>query len=60
MKYYYHVIEEGHYNDIGSHGYYDTIEEAKVEADRLADFFPELNFYVYPSNSNREPEFCTI
>jgi hypothetical protein len=60
MQSYYHVIEDAGYGRIGSHGYYETAEEAQKEADRLAEFFPRLNFYVHSSPSKREPEFVTI
>jgi hypothetical protein len=59
-KIYYHVIEEGSYGEIASHGYYTTLAEAQQEADRLASFFAGLTFYVYQSESKREPVICTI
>jgi hypothetical protein len=57
---YYHVIEEGSYGEIASHGYYTTLAEAQQESDRLSSFFVGLAFYVYQSPSKREPEICTI
>jgi len=57
---YYHVIEEGSYGKIASHGYYTTLAEAQKESDRLASFFVGLTFYVYQSESKREPVICTI
>lgn len=59
-KIYYHVIEEGHSNDIASHGYYDNQKDADAEANRLGNFFQELTFYVLATNSTNEPEICTI
>lgn len=60
MKIYYHVIEEGHYGNIGSHGYYETLEEAKKRVGELQEMFPRLFFYVFQSASKREPEIVTI
>ncbi len=60
MTSYYHVIEDGGYGNIASHGCYETAEEAQKEVDRLADFFPDVYFYVHYSNSPNEPEFVTI
>lgn len=60
MKIYYHVIEEGHYGNIGSHGYYETPEEAKKRVAELQDMFPRLFFYVFQSPSKRQPEIVTI
>jgi hypothetical protein len=60
MKTYYHVIEDCGRGDIGSHGYYTTLAEAEAEVSRLSDYFPRHYFYVYASNSKREPEFITL
>ncbi len=57
---YYHVLEYGSYGSIGWQGYYDTMEEAQKEANRLQGFFPDLTFEVWVSNSKREPEIVTI
>jgi hypothetical protein len=57
---YYHVIEDGGYGNIASHGWYRTESDAQKEADRLSDFFPDLSFYVHPSPSTKEPEFITV
>ena len=59
-KVYYHVIEEGSYDEIGSHGYYENYEDAKSECERLQEFFPDLFFYVYKSTSTEDPPICTI
>lgn len=59
-KKFYHVIEEGHYNEIGSNGYFKTYDEAKAESVRLANFFTELYFWVYESDTKDEPVICTI
>ena len=59
-KTYYHVIEEGHYNKVASHGYFDTIEEARNESNRLSNLFNELSFWVYESDTKDEPVICTI
>ena len=60
MKNYYHVIEDCGYGDIGTHGCYENIKEAKEEAARLQDYFPNHHFYVYFSDSDTEPEFITL
>jgi hypothetical protein len=60
MRNYYHVIEESGYGNIGSHGYFKTESEAKKEAERLQGYFPNNFFYVYSSNSKKEPEFITV
>jgi hypothetical protein len=60
MKVYYHVIEEGNYNEIGTHGFYDKRKDAEQKANALKEKFPNLFFYIYPSPSKLEPEFVTI
>lgn len=60
MKFYYHVIEDCGYDNIGTHGYYKSKEEAEKQAARLQDFFPNHFFYVFSSASKREPEFITL
>jgi hypothetical protein len=60
MKTYYHVIEDCGSGNIGSQGYYTTLAEAEAEVSRLSDYFPRHHFYVFPSNSKREPEFITL
>jgi hypothetical protein len=59
-KVYYHVLEEGQYGNVGHQGYYDTLQEAENEVRRLSGFFPNNYFYVWESNSKREPEVVTI
>jgi hypothetical protein len=60
MRTYYHVIEDSSYGNIGSHGYFKTEQEAKKEVERLQSYFPNYFFYVYSSNSKKEPEFITV
>lgn len=60
MKIYYHVIEEEEYGNIGTHGYYETVDDAKRRVNDLQDMFPKLFFYVFQSSSKKEPEFITI
>lgn len=60
MKSYYHVIEDAGYGNIGSHGWYETAEEAQDEVNRRTELFPDLYFYVYKSDSQNEPVFVTI
>jgi len=59
-KMYYHILEYGDYGNIGYQGFYDTIEEAEKEALRLKDFFPQMDFQIFPSNSRKEPEITTM
>jgi hypothetical protein len=60
MKTYYHVIEDCGNGNIGSQGYYTTLTEAEAEVSRLSDYFPRHHFYVFPSNSKKEPVIVTI
>lgn len=60
MKTYYHILEDDGHGGIGSHGFRETLAEAETEVQRLSNFFPDLYFYVLPSNSKREPEIVTI
>lgn len=57
---YYHVIEDGGYGNVGSHGCYRRLSDAEKEVQRLSYFFPKSYFYVYESLSKREPVICTI
>jgi hypothetical protein len=59
-KTYYHVIEDCGSGNIGSQGYYTTLAEAEAEVSRLSDYFPRHHFYVFPSNSKKEPVIVTI
>ena len=60
MKTYYHVIENGGYDNIACRGYYDNLEEAQKEVSRLESYFDDISFYVFPSTSTNEPEFVTL
>lgn len=57
---YYHVIEEGSYGDIATHGCYLSAWLAQKEAVRLQKFYPNLIFYVFTSFTKDEPVICTI
>jgi hypothetical protein len=57
---YYHVLEDSGYGNVGHQGYYDTLQEAEKQVDKLTEFFPNNFFYVLTSNSKREPEIVTI
>jgi hypothetical protein len=59
-KMYYHVLEYGDYGNIGYQGVFNTLEEAQKEADRLKDFFPEMDFKVFTSQSRKEPPITTM
>jgi len=58
-KTYYYVIEQCD-DDICHHGYYMTIEKAQNISNELQDIFGALDFYVYPSDTKREPVFLTF
>lgn len=58
-KIYYYVIEQ-YGENIGHQGYYMTLIEAENRADELKDMFHHAEFYVYPNDSRREPNFLTI
>jgi hypothetical protein len=60
MRTYYHVIEDSSYGNIGSHGYYKTQDEAQKEVERLQSYYPNYFFYVYSSNTKKQPEFITL
>lgn len=60
IRMYFHVIEDSGYNNIGWRGYYLTESEAQAEVERLKDFFPKIDFYVFADTSKREPNFITI
>jgi hypothetical protein len=59
-KIYYHVIEDCGSGDIGHQGYYLTIEEAEKQVQRLQEMFVRNFFYVFTSESKKEPEFITL
>ena len=59
-KMYYHILEYGDYGKIGYQGHYDTFEEAKKQVERLKDYFPKMDFQVFPSNSRKEPPITTM
>jgi len=59
-KMYYHILEYGDYGNIGYQGVYDTLDGAEKEASRLKDYFPEMDFQIFPSNSMKEPEITTM
>jgi hypothetical protein len=60
MRTYYHIIEEGDYGRIATHGFKTKLSEAEKEVARLSDFFPELHFYVYPSISKHYPSIVNL
>jgi len=60
VKMYYHVLEYGMYGNIGYQGYYDTMEEAKNEAEKLKGFFPDCDFEVFTDTSKKEPPIVTV
>lgn len=59
-KTYYHVIERGSYDNIGYHGYYDTLEEAQKRINELEEMFDDVFFEVFISLSKKEPPIITI
>jgi hypothetical protein len=58
-KTYYYVIEKC-LEDNCHHGYYMTLEKAQKKSDELQDIFGALDFYVYHSDTRREPVFLTM
>lgn len=60
VRMYFHVIEDGGYNNVAWRGYYLTESEAQAEVNRLKDLFPRIDFYVFVDTSTREPNFITI
>lgn len=60
QKIYYHILEYGNYDNIGWKGYFSTIDEAKKEADKLSDYFPNSSFQIEISTSKKEPVNTTI
>ena len=58
-KDYYHVLEDGTQGDIGYQNCYKTLEEAQKEVERLSDFWPDIHFWIFHSNSPKEPVIVT-
>lgn len=56
---YYHIIEDGGYGNMATHGWYEDKSEALKEANRLQDIYTDIIFYVHASPSQKEPEFVT-
>jgi hypothetical protein len=54
-KMYYHVLEDMGYGEIGHEGVYDTEEEAQDRANNLSRTYPNSEFYVEASPSDKEP-----
>jgi hypothetical protein len=54
-KMYYHVLEDMGYGEIGHEGVYDTEEEAQDRANNLSRTYPNSEFYVEASTSDKEP-----
>ena len=57
---YYHILEYGDYGNIGYQGYYDTIEKADARVKKLSDFFPDVHFSIFVSDTKKEPPITTI
>ncbi len=60
QKIYYHILEYGDYDNIGWQGYFLTLKDAKKEADKLSNYFPNNHFQIESSNSKKEPINTTI
>jgi len=58
-KTYYFIIEQCGEN-IGQQGYYMTISEAEKRMNDLRDMFTHSEFYIFPNNSPKEPNFLTV
>ena len=59
-KMYYHILEYGDYGNIGYQGYYETLEDAKNEINRLSGYFPDMSFQIFTSDSTQEPPITTM
>lgn len=59
-KMYYHILEYGDYGNIGYQGYYETLEDAKNEINRLSGYFPDMSFQIFTSDSKQEPPITTM
>ena len=59
-KMYYHILEYGDYGNIGYQGYYDTIEEAQKQVEKLSDYFPNQTFQIFADKSRKEPPITTM
>ena len=59
-KMYYHIIEYGQYDNIGYQGYYDTIEEAQKQVEKLSNYFPNQTFEIFADKSRKEPPITTM
>jgi hypothetical protein len=60
QKIYYHIIEDGGYGKIGTHGFFNSEEEANLKVNSLKNMFPDCFFWVFTSTSRREPEIVTL
>lgn len=59
-KIYYHLLEIGNYNKIAHINYYTTKNEAGIELKKRKNFYPDLEFIIYQSNSKKEPNNVNI
>ena len=59
-KTYYHILEYGDYGNIGYQGYYDTIEEAQKQVEKLSNYFPNQTFQIFADKSKKEPPITTM
>ena len=59
-KLYYHILEHHDYGDIGHQGYFNTLDEAQKEVDRLQGYFPNLYYTIFQDTSRREPPIVTL
>jgi hypothetical protein len=60
VKYYYHILEYGMYDNVGWHGYHESVFDAEKEIIRLENLFPHLEFRVWVDTSTNEPIVTTI
>jgi hypothetical protein len=58
-KNYYFIIEQFGEN-IGHQGYFMTLDEAEKRMNSLMEMFPNCEFYIFPNNSAKEPNFLTV
>ena len=58
-KTYYFIIERFGEN-IGHQGYYMNLDEAEKRMNSLMEMFPRCEFYIFPNDSKKEPNFLTV
>jgi hypothetical protein len=60
MTIYYHILEYGKNGQIAYHRYFTKLKEAEKEVKRLKFLWPDLDFFIEPSNFSEEPPIVNI